>query len=110
MSRGGAERKGERESQAGSSLPVVEPDAGPKLTNPKIMIWAKTKSPSLSQLSHPGSPQIELLNVLQDWEAKNSPSDFTVMPLDSDELFSFQGPENIISFLGLPGCDLLTLM
>ena len=39
MSGGGAERVGDTESEAGSSLPAVstEPDAGLKLTNHEIM-------------------------------------------------------------------------
>ena len=40
MSRGGAEREGDRESQIGSRLLAVstEPDAGLELTNREIMI------------------------------------------------------------------------
>ena len=34
----GAERKGERESQAGYA-PSVQPDVGPELTNHEIMTW-----------------------------------------------------------------------
>ena len=37
MSRGGAERKGEKESQAGSSLPVQSPDSGLEPPNCEIM-------------------------------------------------------------------------
>ena len=39
MSRGGAEREGDAESEAGSRLRAVstEPDAGPELTNREIM-------------------------------------------------------------------------
>ena len=43
MSRGGAERGGDTESEAGSRLPAVgaESNAGLKLTNHKIMTSAK---------------------------------------------------------------------
>ena len=39
MSRGGAEREGDTESEAGSGLRAVstEPDAGLELTDPEIM-------------------------------------------------------------------------
>ena len=43
MSRGGAEREGDRESEAGSRLWAVstEPDAGLKPTDHEIMTWAE---------------------------------------------------------------------
>ena len=43
MSRGGAEREGDTESEAGSRLwgVSIEPDAGLKLTDHEIMTWAK---------------------------------------------------------------------
>ena len=52
----GAEREGERESQADSE----EPDVGLELTNSGIMTWAEIKSWTLNQLRHPGAPQIIL--------------------------------------------------
>ena len=43
MSRGGAEREGDMESEAGSRLWAVstEPDTGLELTNCEIMTWAE---------------------------------------------------------------------
>ena len=43
MSRGGAEREGDTECEAGSRLWAVstEPDAGLELTNYEIMTWAE---------------------------------------------------------------------
>ena len=43
ISGGGAEREGDTESEAGSSLWAVstEPDAGLELTNHEIMTWAE---------------------------------------------------------------------
>ena len=43
MNRGGSEREGDTESEAGSRLRAVstEPDAGLELTNHAIMTWAK---------------------------------------------------------------------
>ena len=43
MSRGGAEREGDTESEAGSRLRAVstEPDAGLELMNHEIMTWAE---------------------------------------------------------------------
>ena len=43
MSRGGAEREGDAESEAGSRLWAVstEPDAGLELTNREITTWAE---------------------------------------------------------------------
>ena len=45
VSRAGAEREGNTESEAGSRLWAVstEPDAGLKLTNREIMTWAKVR-------------------------------------------------------------------
>ena len=55
---GGAEKEGDRESQAVSALSAVstEPDAGLEVMNGETMIWAKTKSRLLNQLNHPGVP------------------------------------------------------
>ena len=50
-----AERQGERISSRLHNV-SAEPDDGLKLTNYKIMIWAKTKSWMLNWLSHPGTP------------------------------------------------------
>ena len=49
MSRGGADRKGDTESEAGSRLRAVgtEPDVEVKLMDPEWM---------LNRLSHPGAP------------------------------------------------------
>ena len=55
MSKTGAEREGERESQAGSALPGQNPTRGRKPWSYEIMTWAKTKSQALNQLSHPGT-------------------------------------------------------
>ena len=46
MSGGGAEREGDKESQAGSRLWAVgtEPDAGLELTNREITTWAEAGS------------------------------------------------------------------
>ena len=43
MSRGGAEREGDTESEAGSRFRVVsiEPNTGLKLTNGEAVTWAK---------------------------------------------------------------------
>ena len=45
LSRGGAEREGDTESEAGSRLWAVstEPDAGFELTNREIMTWAEVR-------------------------------------------------------------------
>ena len=56
-SRGGAEREGDTESEAGSRLRAVstEPNAGLELTNQDHdLSWSRT----LNQLSHPGAPGI----------------------------------------------------
>ena len=55
MGGGGAEREGERESQAGSML-LAQSDERLELTNSEIVTWAKIKSQTLNQLSHPGAP------------------------------------------------------
>ena len=56
VSRGGAEREGVTESEAGSRLRAVspEPDAGFELTNREIMTFAKVGR-TLNRLSHPGA-------------------------------------------------------
>ena len=43
VSKGGAERRGDTESEAGSRLRAVspDPDVGPELTNREIMTWAE---------------------------------------------------------------------
>ena len=53
MSRGGVERGGDKESEAGPRLRAVspEPDVGLELTNREIMTWAQVG------LSRPGAPQ-----------------------------------------------------
>ena len=45
MSRGGAERKGDTESEAGSRLQAVstEPDVGLEPMNREIMTWAEVR-------------------------------------------------------------------
>ena len=64
MSRGGAERQGEKEFQAGSTLPAsTEPEVGLELTDHEIMTWAKIKSRTLNQLSHPGARTIIILKA-----------------------------------------------
>ena len=55
MSRGGAEREGEKESQAASAL-SAEPDAGLGLTNCETPTPTEIKSRLLNQLSPPGTP------------------------------------------------------
>ena len=51
-----AEKSGERESQAGSTLLLWTLEAGLKLTNDEIMTSVYTKSQMLNWLSHPGAP------------------------------------------------------
>ena len=48
VSRGGAEREGDTESQAGSRLwaIITESNAGLKITNREIMTWAKVRRPT----------------------------------------------------------------
>ena len=55
-SHGGAEREGERESQAGSTLSVQSPTWGSSSQNYEIMTWTEIKSWSLNWLRHPGTP------------------------------------------------------
>ena len=58
MNRGGAEREGDTESEAGSRLWAVstEPDSGLELTNWEIMTWAEIRwNQMLNPLSHPGT-------------------------------------------------------
>ena len=57
ISRGGAEREGERESQGGSTV-SAKPDVGLNSTNNEIMTWDEIKSQMPNQLSHPGAPKI----------------------------------------------------
>ena len=61
MSRGGAEREGDTESQAGSRVWIVstEPNARLEPTIHEIMTWAEVGQ--LNRLSHPGSPEILIL-------------------------------------------------
>ena len=58
-SRGGAEREGDTESEAGSRLRAVstEPDVGLEPTDCEITTWAETKSQTLHPLSPPGAPR-----------------------------------------------------
>ena len=53
----GAERVGERDSQAGSVLTAQSPDAGLDLTNREIVTRAKIQNWALKQLSHLGTPK-----------------------------------------------------
>ena len=59
MSRGGAEREGDTESEAGSRLRAVstEPDAGLKPTNCWDHDVSRSQTPNL--LSHPGTPYLK---------------------------------------------------
>ena len=60
MSRGGAEREGDTESEGGSRLSVsTEPDAGLKLTNCEIMSGAEVGSSTES----PRCPSVLFLNA-----------------------------------------------
>ena len=61
MSGRGAERGGERESQAGPGAGSTEPNNGLKSTNCEIMTWAEIKSWVLNWLIHPGTPEYSLL-------------------------------------------------
>ena len=63
---GGAERDGERESQEGSTLSVQSLTTGLELTNHGIITWAKIKSRTPNQLSHPGTPKIHILKCTTD--------------------------------------------
>ena len=61
MNRGGAEREGDTESEAGSRLWAVgtEPDAGLELTSREIMPWAEVGRPTDGATQAP--PIISLL-------------------------------------------------
>ena len=56
-SRGGAEREGDTESEAGSRLRAVstEPDVGPEPTKGEVMTWAEVRRPTnrATQAPHP---------------------------------------------------------
>ena len=56
ISRGGAEREGERESQAASALSVQSLIWGWNSQTSWIMTCAEIKSQTLNRLSHPGCP------------------------------------------------------
>ena len=56
MSQGGAEREGERESQAGSALSAQSLMQGLNSQSHEIVAWTKIKSHVLMQLSHPCAP------------------------------------------------------
>ena len=60
MSRAEAEREGDTESEAGSTLWAVstEPYPGLKHMNCEIMTWAEVV---LNWLSHPGAPKLHIL-------------------------------------------------
>ena len=57
MSRGGAEREGDTESEAGSRLPAVstEPDVGLELTNCEIMTEPKSVAQPTEPPRHPSN-------------------------------------------------------
>ena len=57
------EREGERESQAGSTLPAQSPMQPSNPQNCETTTWAKTKSRTPNQLSHPGAPFSNFLNA-----------------------------------------------
>ena len=57
----GRDREGERESIPSRVWSCAEPLSGLHLTNCEIMTWAKIKSPTVNQLSHPGAPSLLLL-------------------------------------------------
>ena len=54
------ERRG-RESQAGSALLEQSPTRGSNPQSHEIMTWAETVSQTLNQLSHPGTPIMDIL-------------------------------------------------
>ena len=58
VSRRGAEREGDTESEAGSRLQAVstEPDVGLELTDRDIMTRAEINGLTLNQWSHLGAP------------------------------------------------------
>ena len=66
VSRGGAERRRERESQAGSELSMhCEADTGLDPMNHEMVTWAKSKSQMLNWLNHPGIPGNVILKPKQ---------------------------------------------
>ena len=58
--RGGAEKAGDTESEAGSVS--TEPHVGLKLTNHEIMTSDKIKSLTLNSMHHPGTHQFTFSN------------------------------------------------
>ena len=68
MNRGGAEREGDTESEAGSSLWAIspEPDVGLELTNHETVTWAEVGRPTDWATQAPLLPQF-LLNA---WSQK----------------------------------------
>ena len=69
MSRGQAEREGDRESQAGTALSAQSPMWGSNPWNHEFMTWAETKSQTLNQLSHRGAPNLFFfLRFIYFWE------------------------------------------
>ena len=65
MSRGGAERKRERERAPSKRHAVnAEPDEGLELTNREIMTYNKIESQTLNQLSHPVAPIFAFLPAI----------------------------------------------
>ena len=67
MSRGGAEREGDTEPEAGSRLPAVstERDAGLKPTNLRsLQDHDLSRNRMLNPLSHPGAPPVALIQTL----------------------------------------------
>ena len=74
MSRGGAEREGDTESEAGSRLCTVstEPNAGLDLTDCEIMTWAEaghstdwaTQAPQMTQMFN--CPNYVILTISMD--------------------------------------------
>ena len=73
---GQGQRKGERESQAGSVLLAQSSMWGSNPQNHKIMTWAKTKSRTLTRLSHQGSPALMFLYRIVNfvlWRRKSLP-------------------------------------
>ena len=68
MSRGGAEREGDTESEAGSRLRGIspEPDAGARTHEPRDPDLSRSRAPN--RLSHPGAPLLlcaELVGALR---------------------------------------------
>ena len=56
----GAERVGDRESEAVSVLSVWSPTWGSNSWNHEIRMWAKTKSKTLNRLSHLDAPALNI--------------------------------------------------